>query len=110
MKRTKKCPKCDSLRIGYVDTQIDLDERAFRFEGGAATRGKPPDRVVGHGKPLSTGAFAGASPLVGVLEAYVCTECGYHESYVKEPRTIDWVGIVGFTWVNPGAPSNGPFR
>jgi len=51
-----------------------------------------------------------AVPEVGRLEAYVCADCGYHETYVKEPDAVPWDRIAGFAWVNPPPADTGPFR
>ena len=115
MKRTKKCPKCDSLRIGHLAFQIDHDDTTRgpveSYPGAAIT--KPAKRLLGYqDKMLDTGfwKYGDVHPLVGPLEAYVCTDCGYHETYVVEPRNVEWAKLVGFSWVNSDAPSSGPFR
>lgn len=94
MKTSKQCPKCKSLRIGHIETQLDL-----------AHAGPAPGHV-GQG-PGSIWRHE----YVGELESYVCTECGHRESYVKDPGAVRWDRIKGFRWVNedPGDGS-GPFR
>ena len=47
---------------------------------------------------------------VGVLEAFVCTDCGYVETYVKDPSTVSFEQIRGFTWVNEPNAQRGTFR
>ncbi|GEM_PF-3259855 len=116
MKRSKQCPKCQSLRIGHIAFQVDAndvlvsrDEREDHQFINAARQAvsrslgiqRTPRRVDGVGKAL---------PLVGQLEAFVCTECGYHETYVREPKTVPWNDLQGFTWVNPDPVADGPFR
>ncbi len=91
MKKSKQCPKCDSLRIGYLESQPDKEEY------GCYT-----DQVVGR----KTGKIP-----VGLLEAYVCTDCGYHETYVKDLPDVPWEKIDGFRWVNPPQQDEpGPYR
>lgn len=47
---------------------------------------------------------------VGVLEAYVCTKCGYLETYVKQPDQVPFEKITGFKWVNTSPDAAGPYR
>ncbi|MBI2388345.1 MAG: hypothetical protein HYV09_01900 [Deltaproteobacteria bacterium] len=86
MKRTWRCPKCNGARIGYFETLPDSAH-------GEAS--KP--RMIGNqvvGSFLGLQAHQGAAP----VEAFVCTECGYFEEYVKNPTTIPWDQFVGFRW------------
>lgn len=123
MKRTKQCPKCESRRIGYLAKQVDANDLVVMPD----TRKLPPDvpiamntlaqrvppRMVGISKErIETGAFTygTVSPLLGQLEAYVCTECGYHESYVHDPSAVRWTDLVGFSWVNDPPVSEGAYR
>lgn len=94
MKASKQCPKCKSLRIGYLETQLDL-AHAGPAQGYV---GKGPGSIWRH-------------EFIGALEAYVCADCGYHESYVKDVAAVRWERVEGFRWVNedPG-PGSGPFR
>ena len=46
----------------------------------------------------------------GELEAYVCTECGYYESYVRHPSDVPWNKLSGFTFLHPDTDSEGPYR
>lgn len=41
-------------------------------------------------------------------ERWACTECGYFESYVKEPRQL--IRFRSFRLANPLPPDDGPFR
>jgi hypothetical protein len=48
---------------------------------------------------------------LGVMTAFVCTECGYQESYVNSPGEVPWNDLEGGVWLNPDAPdATGPFR
>lgn len=96
MKREKQCPKCKSVQIGHIAHQPDL-----RADSATAKK-----RVVGLG--LGVG---GEIVKHGQLEAYVCTRCGYYESYVRDPQRIDWDEIAGFSFINPGQHDEpGPYR
>lgn len=33
------------------------------------------------------------------VEAFVCTECGYLEEYVKAPADVPWESLPLFRWV-----------
>jgi predicted Zn-ribbon and HTH transcriptional regulator len=116
MKKSKQCPKCQSLRIGHIAFQVDAndvvvaraateDHQFINSAGQAVSRSlgiqRTSQRIDGFGNVL---------PLVGQLEAYVCTECGFHETYVREPKTVPWHDLQGFTWVNPDPIADGPFR
>jgi predicted nucleic-acid-binding Zn-ribbon protein len=100
VKKDKQCPKCLSLKIGFIAEQIDrsgeLDTSRARFVG----EHKVPGMLWGENDQR-----------VGNLEAYVCTVCGYFESYVAGPASVPWEDLADFRWIN-AAPlkSEGPFR
>ena len=96
MKKTKQCPKCESRRVGHITYQPDADggRTAWRLVG----RPRYPDSVKLDAAQL------------GVLEAYVCTECGYYESYVKDVDSVRWSELSGFRLVNPEPDKEGPYR
>ncbi len=99
MKQKKQCPKCDSLQIGHVSYQPDL---------GPGNRYSVRTLGVEHQKPS---IFDSWQKYVGTLEAYVCANCGYYESYVTDPAKVDWSKVSGLRWINPPAPSSDtPFR
>lgn len=98
MKNTKQCPKCDSRRVGQITYQPDAD-------GG----GRTAWRVIGRPR-YSDAADKLDTAHLGLLEAYVCTECGYHESYVKDVESVRWSELSGFRLLNPEAESDGPYR
>ena len=96
MKQAKQCPKCNSRRIGYVNYQPDADGDFFRWRVIAQVR-----QPQGYDSPR---------PRLGELEAYVCTECGYYESYVRSPESTPWEQLSGFRMVNPDVEPDGPYR
>lgn len=122
MKRTKQCPKCESLHIGHLAAQVDANDLIVNPDSSKLSPDTPvailahsqvAPRMVGVSKEIiGTGAlsYGKVSPLIGKLEAYVCTECGYHESYVQDPSVVRWSDIVGFAWVNEPAESEGVYR
>ena len=96
MKASKQCPKCDSLRVGYLEKVIDRGKDASE-----------KDAVVG--RTELEGWFGGCD-FVGELEAYVCADCGYFEQYVKSPEDVPYDKLQGFHWLNPEAAEAGPYR
>ena len=92
MKRTWKCPKCQSERVGYLETVPD---------GGSSSSGSTTgDRKIGKaeaGEMFGLKAYRGA----GDVEAFVCTVCGYFEEYVRAPEAIPWDTMQGFRWCKP---------
>ena len=96
MKRSKQCPKCESRKVGYINHQPEGDGEGFRWR--VVARVREPQR---HGSPR---------PRIGELEAYVCTDCGYYESYVRDPDRTPWSELSGFRMLNPEPESEGPYR
>ena len=47
--------------------------------------------------------------VVGKLVGYLCTTCGYYETYVEDAQGIDWDQVEGFAWLNTSA-DQGPYR
>jgi predicted nucleic-acid-binding Zn-ribbon protein len=86
MKQSWTCPKCHSQRIGYFDMLHDEAEAS-----------KPDGRVLGH---AVIGQFMGAtaSQRVGMVEAFICADCGYFEEYLKDPANMPWDKLVNFRW------------
>ena len=93
MKASKQCPKCDSLRVGYLENVLDSWGPSYPL------------------KPAKMGKV-GLNPIsaTGELEAYICAECGFYETYVKDPGALDFDNIVGFHWLNPPPLEEGPYR
>jgi predicted nucleic-acid-binding Zn-ribbon protein len=93
MKRTWQCPKCQSARVGYLETLPD----------GARGEASRP-RMFGEAV-LGSVFGAVATQVTAPIEAFVCTECGYFEEYVKDPASINWANLVGFRWCQRSGPS-----
>ena len=74
MKANKQCPKCSSLKIGYLEDVMDLG---------------PPFYSPGVRRPLRT------------VEAFICADCGYFETYLASPGTVPFEELPGFRWLNP---------
>ena len=96
MKNKGVCPKCGSRRIGHLEQVIQ------RTEGQAS--GVP---VIGH-TPAPLGIEKKELPglikvikegPLGQLEAYLCGECGFYETYVKDPTNQAYDSLVGFRWL-----------
>ena len=100
MKTSKQCPKCQSLRIGLIETQIDKSGEYSHSQ----------ERVVG--EVMEPGLLWGENAAqIGELEALVCSDCGYFESYVKDPGAVPWDKLIDFRWINAEPPEGmGPFR
>lgn len=83
MKKSKQCPKCDSLKVGYLENVMAWGPPFY----------KP-------GRPFSRGDLA----------AFVCGDCGYFETYLTNPKTdLEKLSdIDGFRWLN--ADQNRPYR
>jgi predicted nucleic-acid-binding Zn-ribbon protein len=95
MKQTKQCPKCDSRKVGYVNYQPEGSGESFRWR--VVARVREPQRHD-------------SLPRIGELEAYVCTACGYYESYVRDPSGTRWGELSGFRMLNPEPDTEGPYR
>ena len=87
MKASKRCPKCDSLRIGHLE---EVEDRG----PGDGTR----HAIVGRARYEG---WLGTFKDVGKMEAYVCADCGYFEHHVKDPKSIPFDKLDGFSWLNP---------
>jgi DNA-directed RNA polymerase subunit M/transcription elongation factor TFIIS len=83
MKRSRQCPKCESKRVGYFEKVVDQGQR------GISTR------KLGEAQTAQLMGLA-VVQATGEVEAFVCTDCGYFEEYVKEPQSIDWSSMRGF--------------
>jgi predicted RNA-binding Zn-ribbon protein involved in translation (DUF1610 family) len=99
MKTSLQCPKCHSLRIGYFERVRDRGKHS----GG--------ERVLDTHGELEGGFFTGDwKEYTAEVEAYVCTDCGFFEEYVKNPKDVRWDKLERFRWVRPEAEREGPFR
>ena len=107
MKQTHRCPKCLGRNIGYLpelwDRTISVRQAKDRADVHAMYKPQPVGiRVV---KKASGGKRCESH---GLLEAYVCTDCGYLETYVKNPGNLSFSSLKGFRLLNP--PPEGPYR
>ena len=98
MKTTRQCPKCKSLKVGYLEAIADHIDTA---------RTQP--QHLGAVAHKVNWAMSRVQP-VGQLEAYVCAECGFLESYVQAASEVPFDKLPGWVWLNPDAPSNEPYR
>ena len=102
MTESRQCPKCSSLNIGHFDTVSDYDMASLQ-------RSQKP-------RPSAVSAISNRAIFVldwlpqGELEAYLCTDCGYYEQYVKDVQAPPYDKLEGFTWVNPEHTQEGPYR
>ena len=115
MKANRHCPKCQSRRIGHLQEQPDIDGAGVHDEQPVVREAAVESRrrAVGlSAETIDSGfmAFGRVRVLMGTLEAFVCADCGYHESYVAEPQSVDWEAMRGFRWVNDPMPDGGPYR
>lgn len=82
MKKSGQCPKCAGQKIGRFHRLTD-------FDGKYADKG----RVLGHD------GESGFDANTASVEAYVCTECGFFEEYVKAPDSVAWGALSDFSWL-----------
>ncbi len=72
------------------------------------------DRSGGTSLPAATGirrSMVIFESFLGAITVLVCTECGYHESYVNAPSEVPWNDLEGGVWINADAPdATVPFR
>ena len=90
MKRTRQCPKCHSLEVGYLERMLDY-----------TTLGPVAQHL---------GQCVDDEGVVGQIEVYVCTACGFFESYVKDHDLVDFARLSGFRYLNPRDESGPPYR
>jgi predicted nucleic-acid-binding Zn-ribbon protein len=88
MKKSKQCPKCESLRVGIL-------------------RGVREDKLL---YPKSDGTYSGSTAADIDRDAFICTECGYYESYVRHFDSVLWDELYDFQWMNPKPQPDGPYR
>lgn len=89
MKRTWQCPKCESAQVGYFESLIDASRESYVSRSIGLLEGD-------EGGWLGPGYTAS-----GEIEAFVCTDCGYFEEYVKDPKNINWDKMEGWRWCHP---------
>ena len=93
MRTTLRCPKCDCREILHIKEIQDKDQ----IKRGAvlSIQGRRPSWVFG--------SFEN----VGVIEAYVCSACGFTELYTKKPEELEVDGDIIERLTAPPTP---PFR
>lgn len=97
MKNTGVCPKCSSQKIGYLENVI---YRSEALVDGHTVVGHCP-APLGIERTQSGGLIKVIKEgPVGKLEAYLCTSCGFYETYIKDPESIQYENMIGFKWVN----------
>ena len=98
MKNTGVCPKCNSQKIGYLENIIQRTEAIMESRSlighCSAPLGIERSELGGFIKVIKEGP-------VGKLEAYICSSCGFYETYIKDPSSIQYETIIGFKWINP---------
>ncbi len=92
MKRDGECPKCHGRRVARLSHVADQ------------TDGTGPGRYLALRNDYFAALYA------GVIEAYVCADCGYFEEYVRDVATVPWDKLKGFSWHRPKGDDGGPFR
>jgi len=90
MKTSGKCAKCGGTRVGRFEYVAD-----------------ETDATTGPGQKRSLwwqmeGGFFSKTRIGADAEAYVCTECGYFEEYVKDPGAVPWEKLAPFHWHKKG--------
>ncbi len=91
MKKAGICPKCGSRKIGHF---------AYVADETDATTGPGRRRCLWR---QSRGFLQGEDR--ADVEAFVCTECGFFEEYVRDPHAVAWKNLKPFRWhVIPQAP------
>src|SRR4051812_49409860 len=97
MKKTHRCPKCESIDILYI-----AEPFPDRTHDGLK-RTQTRLGLLREGANLNG---AGDRDTAGELEAYCCATCGYVETYVK-----NWRGLhVDGKFVVRLAPPDGSYR
>ena len=88
MRKTKICPKCDCKKLLNIAVVADADGT-----GGNPYPVKLTIRFEGH-------SFLGNEKhrAVGTLQAVTCSECGYTEHYVEDPKKLEPDG-KNITWL-----------
>jgi len=102
MKSSKQCPKCHSLRIGYLENAYELCEA---LSSSGVPFAKVSIGILEAGEPGAKREIPS-----GRVESFVCTECGYFETYVKDPLSVPFEHLKGFHWINPEDTGSGPYR
>jgi predicted nucleic-acid-binding Zn-ribbon protein len=88
MRKTKTCPKCDCKKLLNIAAVADA-----QGSGGGSYPASLAVRFEGH-------SFLGnvKNRPVGRLQAVTCSECGYTEHYVENPKEVEPDG-KDITWL-----------
>ncbi len=97
MKVSKQCPKCQSSRVGYLEQVYDREDH-YLTEATLGVQVKKKNWLYGQNEEK------------GTFEAYVCADCGYYETYVKDPSSLPFEDLEGFQWLNPEHATGGAYR
>lgn len=101
MKKTRQCPKCDSLKIGFLPNALpellQEDPVSPRHEEDPPQRLNPIEQMLAQ------------SRIVDRLEAFICTDCGFYEMYLGHPESMRFEQVDGFRWLNAAQGAN-PYR
>lgn len=89
-----KCTKCGGSRIGKFGNVLDC-----------LTNNPDEVRIINKEfRKLSSvtkkTGFMKSETKAALVEAYVCTECGYFEEYVSNPRDLPWESLPLFEWLS----------
>lgn len=84
MRKSRKCPKCDSSQIGELKNAVVMARSTteISFDGW-----------------LRVGA-----------EGFVCGNCGFFETYITAPVSSLEQADVSFTWLDKDGRPRGPYR
>ena len=87
MRNTKRCSKCNGTNIGHLDSIPDRTEAS-----------EPAKQSIGITRGKKNAGMLLAPRIEHEIEVYVCTTCGYLEYYAKQPETVPFEEIRGFSW------------
>jgi predicted nucleic-acid-binding Zn-ribbon protein len=101
MKNSKRCPKCGGTRIGVIEGVFDHWTVAlpaellakFGIELGPKPRTSEGGYREAAAAPASVPKATSQSDLART--AYVCGGCGYYETYVSDPASLEEMGAKG---------------
>ena len=101
LRRDFRCPKCEGIKIGHLASVPDLGDHAK----ARASDQRAIGRMYYHDHEGDR-----RMQRMAPVEAYVCTECGFFEEYVKAPTEVSWDEVRGFRYVRDTPPEQGPYR
>ena len=97
MKKSGACPKCGSKKIGHLENVVHRVDTVYESTKITDHAHAP----LGINREETKGILTIITEVpVGQLEAYLCADCGFYETYIKEPGRVPYDSILGFTWVN----------